>query len=74
MHHYREEHWQPQLTTRMSWNEFQREQGGKDMRQRANETARQILKEHHPKSLDETQARELDRLAWKMQKRAIPGQ
>jgi trimethylamine--corrinoid protein Co-methyltransferase len=74
LHHYRKEHWQPNLTTRMSWNEFQREQNGKDMRQRANEIARRILEEHHPKPLDEKQAQELERLAWEMQKKAIPGQ
>lgn len=73
LHHYRKEHWQPQLTTRMGWNEFQKEQGGRDMRQRANKTARRILKEHYPKPLEETQARELERFAWEMQKKAIPG-
>jgi trimethylamine--corrinoid protein Co-methyltransferase len=73
LQHYRKEHWQPQLTTRMGWNEFQMDQGGKDMRQRANETARQILKEHFPKPLQETQTRELERLACEMQKNAIPG-
>ena len=70
---YRKHQWQPQLTTRMSWDEFQREQGGKDMRQRANELARQILREHHPKVVDEAQARELDRLAIELQKRSVPG-
>jgi trimethylamine--corrinoid protein Co-methyltransferase len=74
LHHYRKEHWQPQLTARMGWNEFQREQAGKDMRHRANETARRILKEHFPKPMEETRSRELERLAWEMQKRAIPGQ
>lgn len=74
LHHYRKEHWQPQLTARMGWNEFQREQDGKDIRQRANETARRILKEHYPKPMEEAQSRELERLAWEMQKRAIPGQ
>lgn len=73
LQHYRKEHWQPQLTTRMGWNEFQRDQEGKDMRQRANETARRILKEHFPKPLEETQTRELERLAWGMQKNAVPG-
>jgi trimethylamine:corrinoid methyltransferase-like protein len=44
------------------------------MRHRANEIARRILEEHHPKPLDEKQAQELERLAWEMQKKAIPGQ
>jgi trimethylamine--corrinoid protein Co-methyltransferase len=73
LQHYREEHWLPKLTTRMGWSEFQREQGGKDMRQRANEVARRILKEHYPKPLEEIQSRELERLAWEMQKKAVPG-
>jgi trimethylamine--corrinoid protein Co-methyltransferase len=73
LQNYRQQQWQPQLTTRMSWNEFQREQNGKDMRQRANEAARKILREHHPRRMDENQARELDRLAEEMQNRAIPG-
>jgi trimethylamine--corrinoid protein Co-methyltransferase len=73
LQNYRKHQWQPQLTARMSWNEFQRENGGKDMRQRANDRARQILKEHHPRRMEEAQARELDRLAGDMQNRAVPG-
>jgi trimethylamine--corrinoid protein Co-methyltransferase len=70
---YRTEHWQPQLTTRMGWNEFQREKMGQDMRQRANDAARRLLKEHHPQPLDMNQSRELEKLAREMQKNAIPG-
>jgi trimethylamine--corrinoid protein Co-methyltransferase len=70
---YRTEHWQPQLTTRMGWNEFQREKMGQDMRQRANDAARRLLKEHHPQPLDMNQSRELEQLAREMQKNAIPG-
>jgi trimethylamine--corrinoid protein Co-methyltransferase len=73
LQNYRKHQWQPQLTARMSWNEFQRENGGKDMRQRANDRARQILREHHPRRMEEAQARELDRLAGDMQNRAVPG-
>ncbi len=71
---YRKEQWQPRLTVRLGWDEFQRENGGKDMRQRANELARQILKEHGPPPLDEAQVRELDRLAAELQSKAVPGQ
>ncbi len=71
---YRKAHWQPQLTARVSWDEFQREHEGKDMRQRANALARHILKEHCPTPLDSVQVRELDALASEMQKRAVPGQ
>ncbi len=74
LHHFRGEHWQPRLTARMSWDEFQREHGGKDMRQRANALAREILNEHCPPPLDEAQIRELDRLAADMQRRAISRQ
>jgi trimethylamine---corrinoid protein Co-methyltransferase len=73
LENYRKQQWQPQLTARMGWNEFQREKSGKDMRQRANEAARKILSEHHPRRVDEAQAVELDRLADEMQKRSIPG-
>lgn len=74
MLNYRKEHWQPKLTTRVSWEEFQREHGGRDMRQRANALARQILKEHRPMPVTEAQIRELDGFASEMQRRAVPGQ
>lgn len=67
---YRQHQWQPQLTVRMGWDEFQRERGGKDMRQRARDLARQILKEHRPPPLSEAQVQELDRRAIEMQNRA----
>jgi trimethylamine--corrinoid protein Co-methyltransferase len=70
---YRKQQWQPQLTTRMGWNEFQREKNGRDMRQRANDAARKILSERHPRRMDEAQARELDSLAEALQNRSIPG-
>ncbi len=69
LQNYRKIQWQPRLTTRSTWDEFEREQGGKDMRQRANDAARKILREHHPQPLDPAQVRELDRLASEMQKR-----
>jgi len=71
LRNYRKQQWQPELTARMSWNEFQGELGGKDMRQRANSMARKILSEHHPAAVDEAQARELNRLAAAMQKSAL---
>ena len=72
LRNYRTQQWKPELTARMSWSEFQRELGGKDMQQRANEMARKILREHHPAAVDEAQARELNRLAAEMQKNSIP--
>lgn len=41
------------------------------MRQRANEHARKILAEHHPKPLTDDQEREIDRLATEAQEKAI---
>ncbi|HTP00359.1 MAG TPA: trimethylamine methyltransferase family protein [Anaerolineales bacterium] len=67
LRNYRKEQWQPQLTARLSWDAFQRECGGKDMRQRANELARRILSEHHPQMVDERQRGELERLVKEMQ-------
>ncbi len=45
--------------------------GGKDMRERANERARKILAEHHPKPLTDDQEREIDRIALDAQKKAV---
>ena len=71
LYHYREHQWQPTLTTRLGWDEWQRQYGGKDIRQRANETARSLLERHHPQPLSEEMAIELDRLASAFQQRAI---
>jgi trimethylamine--corrinoid protein Co-methyltransferase len=62
--------WQPKLTSRLAWDEWQRRTAARDMRQRANQAARQILAEHHPQPLSPEQAAELDRLARLFQKRA----
>jgi trimethylamine:corrinoid methyltransferase-like protein len=45
--------------------------GGKDMRQRANERARQLLATHHPKPLTPEQERELDRISVAAQQWAL---
>lgn len=44
---------------------------GLDMRQRANERARQILAEHHPEPLTDDQEREIDRIAAEAQIKAM---
>jgi len=62
--------WQPKITNRDRWDTWMA-MGGKDMRQRANEMARKILAEHHPKPLTEDQAAEVDRIARAAQQRAI---
>ncbi len=65
---YRRLHWQPALTCRLSWEDFQRTHQGKDMRQRANEEARHILAEHHPQPFDDRTALELDQTARRLQR------
>ncbi|MGE5220959.1 MAG: trimethylamine methyltransferase family protein [Omnitrophica WOR_2 bacterium] len=68
---YRQHQWQPKLTNRLAWDEWQRQTGGKDMRQRANELARQILAEHHPSPLSAAQEAELNQMARSFQERVI---
>jgi trimethylamine--corrinoid protein Co-methyltransferase len=63
LYHYKEHQWQPELTTRIGWDEWKNRYGGKDMRQRANELASRLLKDHHPQVVTPEQARELDRMA-----------
>ncbi|NPV53915.1 MAG: hypothetical protein HPY71_10380 [Firmicutes bacterium] len=58
--HLRREVWIPRLTNRNRW-EIWEQQGARDMRSAANERARQILRDHHPKPLTPEQERELDR-------------
>ncbi len=62
--------WFPRITNREQWTPWMAG-GGLDMRQRANERARQILAEHHPKPLTDDQEREIDRIAAEAQVRAI---
>lgn len=73
LYHYRQHQWQPRLTARLEWNEFQRQYAGRDMRQRANERASQLLVTHFPNVLDEKLAAELQRLAQAQQKRCLSG-
>lgn len=63
--------WQPQLATRMVWDEWQAAHEGRDMRQRANQLARRMLAEHPPGPVSTAQAAELERMAVAFQKRAI---
>jgi trimethylamine--corrinoid protein Co-methyltransferase len=71
LYNYRRHQWQPTLTTRLGWEEWQRLYGGKNMRQRANELARKLLSEHHPVVLSDAQVRELDRMASAFQQQAL---
>jgi trimethylamine--corrinoid protein Co-methyltransferase len=63
LHNYRREQWQPKLTTRLEWQQWQKTTGGKDMRQRANDLARKVLSEHTPRRLSPAQEAEIDRMA-----------
>jgi len=69
--HLRGEHWFPDLTARLPWDEFQRTYAGKDMFQRANVRARKLLAEHHPHPLTDSQSRDLDRMAAAFQQQFI---
>jgi trimethylamine--corrinoid protein Co-methyltransferase len=71
LHNYRRFQWQPQLTVRLPWEQWQRTYSGKDMRQRANTLARKILESHTPRPLSAGQETELDRMAKAFQQRAI---
>jgi len=70
LHNYRREQWQPELTNRLEWQQWQRTSGGKDMRQRANEHARKLLAEHNPHPLSPAQEAEIDRMAHAFQAQA----
>ncbi len=72
LRHFKEHQWQPRLTARLEWTQFQRQLGGADMRQRANQIARQILATHQPLPLEEKLAQELQRMAHAFQKAAGP--
>lgn len=66
---FREHCWFPKLTVRERYETWS-VRGGKDMRQRANEEARRILREHRPAYIDEKMKAELDALALAQQNRA----
>ncbi len=64
----RKDRWEPKLTDRNSWDRWQNLTGGKDMRERAKDRVREILKDHTPLYMDEKEAREIDRIAAAAQK------
>ena len=63
MQNFRGEQWQPKLTSRLEWEQWQRVSGGKDMRQRANDLARKMLAGNHPHPLSPAQEAEIDKMA-----------
>ena len=70
LRNFRKVNWFPRITNRKKWDDWM-EDGGKDMRQRANELARKILAEYRPQHLPEDVAHELDKMAEAAQRRAI---
>ena len=70
--HFRREFWFPKLTNREQYSRWQ-EAGSRDMRERANAIAREILATHHPDPLTPEQERELDRMAQAAQQRVLDG-
>jgi trimethylamine--corrinoid protein Co-methyltransferase len=60
--HFRRELWFPKVTNRHTYPGWM-EAGGKDMRQRANERAREILATHDPRPLTPEQEHEIDCIA-----------
>ena len=68
----RSDYWFPKITNRETWGPWMAA-GGKDMRQRANERAREILDTHHPKPLSDDQEREIDKIAKAAQEKAVAG-
>jgi trimethylamine--corrinoid protein Co-methyltransferase len=63
LRYLRKDRWEPGLTDRNSWTKWQAQAGGKDMRERARDKAREILKQHHPVYIGEREASEIDRIA-----------
>jgi len=57
------ERWEPRLTDRGNWNQWMAETGGKDMRERAKELAKEILKEHKPVYATEKEKQEVFKIA-----------
>ncbi len=67
---FRRELWFPRLTNRATYPGWM-QAGGKDLRQRANERARDILAAHHPRPLTPEQEQEIDRISRAAQQWAV---
>jgi len=61
------ERWNPELTDRCNWNQWVAKTGGKDMRERAKEMAKKILKEHNPVYVSEKDRKEIWNIAYEAQ-------
>lgn len=67
---FRKVRWFPTITNRKKWTNW-KSKGAKDIKQRAKEKVRQILKEHHPQYLSPKLYEELDKFAEEAQKRVL---
>ncbi len=66
----RKTRWMPALTDRRSWEAWEID-GAKDMRDRARQQVKKILKEHDPQYVSEDVKKEIDRVAQAAQKRVL---
>ena len=62
------EHYMPSIGNRFTYSSWISKSGGKDVRQRAKETAREILASHEPEPLDRDVERELSRIVKEAEK------
>ncbi|MDR3578078.1 MAG: trimethylamine methyltransferase family protein [Anaerolineaceae bacterium] len=74
LYNYRRQQWQPELTNRLEWEQWQRISAGKDMRQRANQRARKLLAEPCPRKLSQEQESEIDKMVRSFQAQAAQNQ
>jgi len=70
LRYLRKTRWIPKLTDRRNWEAWEID-GAKDMRGRAREEVRKILKEHNPQYVSEDVKKEIDRVAQASQKRVL---
>ncbi len=70
LRHLRKLFWPPKITNRQKWDAWMAA-GGKDMRERARERAREILAEHHPQYLSEAAVQQIHRIAQSAQEQAV---
>lgn len=70
LRYLRKTRWMPTLTDRKNWEIWEID-GAKDMRKRAAEEVKRILKEHNPQYVSEKMQKEIDRVAQVAQKECL---
>jgi trimethylamine---corrinoid protein Co-methyltransferase len=73
LRNFRRHQWQPALTSRLPWEQWQSTSGGQDLRQRARAAAQKILAAPAPRVLEPSLAAELQQMAESFQQRAMQG-